>query len=423
MTSMITRARIAGVARQCRGVPIRGWVLIGLSACGGDRAPSGREYDSANVRVIEATSPMLADTGSWRVRAAPRVSIGVETGDDHYQFSRVGGIARLRDGRIVVGDGGSSQLRLFDSTGVFIAAHGTKGQGPGEFGEFSNLRIWRAPNGELLVNDSGNDRINIFDSSGTYQRAVKLGESPIGPRVFLNDVFADGTLLASAPEGGGRLNAEVVGPLAPMRFAYLRYSPAGEYLGTIVEVVDRQRYVNEFGTIRHFPYIPLTGEPKVVARGRTVLVYRGGAAEIEQWSERGVREATIRWRGAEPRSVESVWDRYVQESLDRMQGQQREQYQHYYRQPLPLPETVPAAEALLVDADDHLWIRRYRLPWETVQQWDIFSPDGWWLTTLETPDRLTVSQVGSDFVLGTHRDSLGVERVRLHELTRGSSSP
>ncbi len=408
--------------RERARVSILGGALLAISACAGDTSSAGREYDSANVRMIEATAPAL-DLASWTVSPDPRISIGVESGEEHYQFSRIGGVARLRDGRIIVGDGGSSQIRIFDTAGAFVAAHGRRGPGPGEFAEFSNLRIWRAPNGELLINDSGNDRINVFDSAGAYRRAIKLAESPIGPRVFLNDVFADGSLLASAPEGGGRLNADVVGPLEPMRFAYLRYSPDGKYLGTIVEVLDRPRYVNEFGTIRHFPYIPLTAEPKVVSRGSTVLVYRGGAAEVEQWSGTGAREATLRWRGAEPRPVESIWERYVQASLDGMQGQQRDQYQHYYRQTLPLPKTVPAADAMLVDAEDHLWVRRYRLPWETVQQWDIFAPDGWWLTTLATPDRLTVAQVGTDFVLGTHRDSLGVERVRLHDLTRGSAPP
>ena len=396
--------------------------FLSLAGCAGDASSSGSTLDSAGIPIVESPEPALDSARGWQVASLPRLSIGVESGAEHYQFSRIGGVARLRDGRIVVGDGGSSQLRLFDSTGAFLAAHGRKGQGPGEFGEFSTLRIWRAPNGELLVNDSGNDRINVFDSAGRYLRAVKLGAAPTSPRVFLTDVFADGTLLASAPEGGGRLNGDVVGPLAAMRFSHLRYSPAGEYLGTIVDAIDRPRYVNEFQGSRHFPFIPLTPAPQLVARDSSVLLYRGPGAEIEQWAARGRREATIRWRPGEPRAVTDVWDRYVEESLDRMQPGQRAQYQHFYRQTLPLPTIVPSSEALLVDAERHLWVRRYRLPWETTQRWDVFSPDGRWVATIATPDRLNVAQVGSDFILGTHRDSLDVERVRLHGLTRSSAS-
>ena len=403
--------------RQRRTSFVLAVVTLLASGCAGD-SPWAESRDSAGIRVVES-STVDPDAGKWSVAITPRLSIGVEEGAEHYQFSRIGGVARLTDGRIVVGDGGSHQLRLYDSTGVFVAAQGRLGQGPGEFGEFSSLRIWRAPNGELLVNDSGNDRINVFASDGSYLRTVRLAAAPNGPRVFLVDVFADGTWLTSAPDGGGRLNADVVGPLAPMQFAYLRYSPTGEYMGRILGVADRPRYVNEYAGRRHFPYIPLTLSPQFAVRDSSVFVYHGPDAEVEEWTAGGSQRAVIRWQPGEPRTVAGVWDRYVTASLDRMQGEQRAQYQHFYQQTLPLPSLVPAAEALLVDAEGDLWVRRYRLPWETAQRWDILAPGGKWVGSIETPDRVSVSQVGRDFILGTHRDSLDVERVQLHALTRG----
>jgi hypothetical protein len=415
-----TSSRHATIARvRATSIALFAFTLL-AAACGGEASSSAKSRDSSGVRIVESSA---ADSGAgeqWAVANTPRLSIGLEDGDERYQFSRIGGVARLDDGRIAVGDGGSSQLRLYDSAGAFIAARGRLGQGPEEFGQFSSLRIWRAPNGELLVNDSGNDRVNVFDRTGAYVRSVKLAAAPNGPRVFLVDVFADGTLLASAPDGGGRLDASVVGPLAPMQFAYLRYSPAGAYLGRVLGAADRPRYVNEYGQSRHFPYIPLTPEPKFVARDTTVLAYRGPRAEIEQWSAGGKQVAAIRWSAGAPRAVADVWDRYVTESLDRMEGEQRLQYQHFYRQPLSLPSVVPAVDALLVDGDGNVWARRYRLPWETAQRWDVLSPEGTWVAAIETPDRLTVAQIGRDFVLGTHRDSLGVERVQLFGLTRGA---
>ena len=218
------------------------------------------------------------------------------------------------------------------------------------------------------------------------------------------------------------MNADVVGPLAPMQFAYLRYSPTGEYMSRILGAIDRPRYVNEYAGSRHFPYIPLTPSPQFVVRDSSVLVYRGPAAEIEEWTAGGTQRALIRWKSGEPRTVGAVWDRYVTASLDRMQGEQRAQYQHFYQQTLPLPSLVPAAEALVVDADGHVWVRRYRLPWETAQRWDILAPDGKWLASVETPDRVSVLQIGRDFILGTHRDSLDVERVQLFALARGAAA-
>jgi hypothetical protein len=406
-----------------RRAPIIPMIALAImaSGCVGEGSSSAANTSvrtDGAIRVVESTPVTVDSAKAWAISATPRLSIGVEDGPEHYQFSRIGSVARLDGGRIAVGDGGSSQLRLYDSAGVFITATGRPGQGPGEFGQFASLRVRRAPNGELLVDDNGNDRINVFDGDARYLRTFKLAPAPNGPRVFLVDLFADGTLLASAPDGGGRLDASVVGPLPPMQFSYLRYSPTGEYMGRVLTAVDRPRYVHAYGTIRHFPYIPLTPEPKLVARDSSVLVYRGPAAEVEQWTTSGRQEGAIRWRSGGARTVASVWDRYVAESLEDMQGEQRAQYQHYYQQTLPLPTDVPEAEALMVDEERNLWIRRYRLPWETVQHWDIFAPDGAWITALDTPDRLAISQIGRDFLLGTHRDSLGVERVQLYGLTR-----
>jgi hypothetical protein len=400
-----------------RAITVLGAVAA-LCACAGDSASRVHTRDSVGLRIVESRGIESDSADAWTVSSTPRLSIGVEEGDERYQFSRIGGAARLDDGRVAVGDGGSSQLRLYDSTGTFVVARGRPGQGPEEFGQFSSLRIWRAPNGELLVNDSGNDRLNIFDRSGNYLRGVRLAAAPNGPRVFFVDVFADGTWLTSAPDGGGRLDASVVGPLAPMQFSYHRYAPSGEHMRRLFGATDRPRYVNEYGGSRHFPYIPLTPEPLFAVRDTSVFFYRGPAAEIEQWSADGRQDGILRWESAEPRTVASVWDRYVAESLERMGEQQRAQYAHFYRQTLPLPTLVPAIEAMLVDADGYLWVRRYRLPWETVRRWDVLAPEGTWVSTVETPDRLTVTQIGHDFVLGTHRDSLDVERVNLYSLTK-----
>jgi hypothetical protein len=48
----------------------------------------------------------------------------------------------------------------------------------------------------------------------------------------------------------------------------------------------------------------------------------------------------------------------------------------------------------------------------------IFAPDGEWLGTIALPDRLTVLEIGSDYVLGVWRDEFDVERVQLLTLER-----
>jgi hypothetical protein len=48
----------------------------------------------------------------------------------------------------------------------------------------------------------------------------------------------------------------------------------------------------------------------------------------------------------------------------------------------------------------------------------VFDPDGRWLGGVETPVAYRIYQIGADFLLGRHRDDLGVERIRLYELIK-----
>jgi hypothetical protein len=104
-----------------------------------------------------------------------------------------------------------------------------------------------------------------------------------------------------------------------------------------------------------------------------------------------------------------------------MDSAQRARYDHFYGLSHPLPETVPAFQGLVVDDEGNAWLERYRLPGDAESRWEVVAPDGKWLGQIVAPPRLRLYQVGRDFVLGRHLDSLGVERVRVHKLTRPST--
>jgi hypothetical protein len=74
---------------------------------------------------------------------------------------------------------------------------------------------------------------------------------------------------------------------------------------------------------------------------------------------------------------------------------------------------------LLVDAEDNLWVREYSLPGELAFRWSVFDADGVFLGTLDVPEGLQLLDVGADRVLGSWRDDLGVEHVRMYELIKG----
>lgn len=389
---------------------------VSLVACGSPAGESSTTVvrDSMGVAIVESTAPAWSGAAGWEIDSAPRLEIGVEAGEEPYELNRVFHAMRQPDGTILVGNSGSGEIRVFDATGRYVRAIGRRGNGPGEFGEYSTVRVFRASDGSLVAYDGGNLRIHHFDSSGTYQRTVRIESTADGLRAFFQDLFGDGSwlMLALQPE----LRNE---PGTYLRSAqqYVRFSAEGKPLGVLRSVEGRTRFVNKVGEITHFPYLPFTAEPLAGAQGERVYIVAGGAPELEVRDLNGALVRMSRIGLDLPRTAD-VWDRYRESSLASMDSTQRPRYEHFYGLNHPLPERVPAFQTLLVDADSNVWLERYRLPWETDSRWEVIDPEGRWLGELAAPARLRLLQIGHDFVLGRQADSLGVERVRVHALRR-----
>jgi hypothetical protein len=129
--------------------------------------------------------------------------------------------------------------------------------------------------------------------------------------------------------------------------------------------------------------------------------------------------ATITAADAEPliaQRLEAVPDPNVQRQVRRMLGN------------LPAEGRAPAfgwpvwADALgpelQVDDDGNLWVVEYFLPRETRNARTVFSQDGVWLGSVVLPPAFAPAHIGSDFILGTWRDSLDVEQVQLYDLIK-----
>ena len=80
----------------------------------------------------------------WRVAAEPTVDIGVLDGAPEYQLFRVRAALTLSDGRIVVSNSGTQQLRLYDPQGRYLVTAGGPGEGPGEFARLGQLLLGHA---------------------------------------------------------------------------------------------------------------------------------------------------------------------------------------------------------------------------------------------------------------------------------------
>lgn len=395
-----------------RGAPVVVSALI--TACGpaGQSAGTFATRDSAGIQLTTAyeSSPNL-----WRVSAEPVLRVGTADGPPASQLFRVGGILRLTDGSIAIGNAGTGEIRIYDSTGGFLHALGRPGNGPGEFTQATSIPLWRGPEGSL-VTEAHLNRINIFESSGTLRGAVRLDGRPVATLVAAMGVFAGGDILAYTQQGPAQAPA---GTVVSRPAWYLRFDPSGQLQRTLVEFQSRPTIAWESDGRITFPYLPFTADRLVATAGDAMVMIRGSPAELEVRDGAGAVTALIRWVPP-ARRVRDIWDRHVDEFLARIpEPAARARNAAFLNQTLPLPEFLPAASQLLTDTDGHFWVERYRLPWDPVSIWDILAPDGTWVATLDIPPAGILRDIGEDYILGVWRDEDGIEQVRMYGLRRG----
>ena len=124
-------------------------IAAGVTACDSDSSPAGRPdqlahsvRDSAGITIVESTRPATDSRLDWKVGTEPQVSFGAAMGESEYQLYQVGDATRLAGGRIVVANGGSNQLLVFDEAGNYLAAWAGQGDGPGEFRSLASVHRW-----------------------------------------------------------------------------------------------------------------------------------------------------------------------------------------------------------------------------------------------------------------------------------------
>jgi len=145
-------------------------VLLVAVGCGGADAGDGRASSREALGAEDGQTPVAVE--AWVLSDTLVVEIGVREGDEAYQLHRVRGSVRLEDGRIVVLNAGTHQLRYYDSDGLFLNAVGGRGEGPGEFRSPAGLR--RAEDGGLQVWDGSLMLVSHFTTDGTFRESSRL---------------------------------------------------------------------------------------------------------------------------------------------------------------------------------------------------------------------------------------------------------
>src|SRR5262245_20459797 len=109
-----------------------------IVVCGASAGAAQPARDSAGIRIIENSKPAWAVGHEWKLSESPMLVLG-DGKNPSERFGRIVGVTRLSDGRIVVADESTLELKFFDASGRHLASVGGKGQGEDQFRGFRTV--------------------------------------------------------------------------------------------------------------------------------------------------------------------------------------------------------------------------------------------------------------------------------------------
>ena len=356
--------------------------------------------DSAGVAIVQNARPAPDSRLHWEFGAQPSVSIGSVAGGEANELFRVSDATRLPDGRIVIANSGSGELRVFNPDGSHDGTWGGRGEGPGEFSGFGPAVVAHWPGDSIFASDAvGRPRVSLFDLNGDHGRDMAVDATRSG----LLDVLPDGRIVsrgseafreAGDSEGLVRLDTE----WSVLEVDGTLLAPLGRF--PMVEV-----FMSTFmgGEINH----PLQRRAEGTVWGDLVAVGVPYSYEIKAFAADGSLARIVRrdWDPRTPTEAE-IEEFHSRTRVARLPEQ-------------PPVDSYPAFERVLGDRVGYLWVREYRMYREGPVVWTVFDPEGRVHGLVETPDGLNVFEIGVDYVLGRAADELGVEYVQLWALSRG----
>jgi hypothetical protein len=366
--------------------------------------------DSAGIRIIENGS-IPPENRVWTVTGEPALEIGALEGDPEYQLFRVTGAHRFGDGRIVVANGGTHQLRFFDAQGRHYRSVGGEGDGPGEF---QGLRLLEAFAGDsLLTFDQRQRRMAVFDSAGTYIRSV----TPVGLEFYmLLGAFADGSPLLQA------INLIMPDEIAdgaerrPVNYHVL--DVAGTTTATIGPYAGQEMHLIARADMVTINTVPFGRGAFARIAGDRVVAAANDTYSLDVYRRDGAREAVIRL-AVEPQEVRPGDYEFLRdEAMASVRSDFQRQTEGESWDAMPRHETFPAFHSLMADDSGNLWVRDYLVPSDDRSLWTVFDREGTALGKVETPAGLQIFEIGDDYVLGVWEDELEVEWLRLHALEK-----
>lgn len=389
------------------GLPLAiGVIALTAIGCAEEEAPAVEVSPCGEAECVLSHRPAWENGAGLRVANEPSLTLAsVRSGDPESGFGVLAGLARLDDGTLVVADQMARQLHLFDASGDWVSTTGGPGEGPGEYvGLRWVARCW--PDQLAAFDRQTLVRIGLDGEQLERTGLVEL----FGLRPFTYACNRNGVFAALEIDGAGWRGRVEAGIIRPDGEAVLMDVDAGRVvpLGRFPVGESHQR-LSDAG------FHPLGRVTQVAVGPGSVWVGTADTFEIAQYDLDGrlVRRMSRFW---EPLDLDPA---QVSELLDRALAELPPRAREFWRGrlgPNDNPPSLPAYDAMLADAAGRLWVREYRQPGETGNDWSVFDTAGVWLGNVSLPVGFTPVEIGADYLLGEAPDELDHPRVQLFAL-------
>jgi hypothetical protein len=366
--------------------------------------------DSAGIAIAENTMEMV--TAECMADSVPTVRIGGQEDDDDYFLYRVMGSDRLSDGRIVVVNQGTQEVRWYGPDGKLVGRAGRAGQGPGEFSDA--FLVYHTTGDTVWVGDYRPWQWHVFGPDMQFHRTVRMMPNEINsPRIAA--VMADGQQLFGVSRVGQREN------FAMDSVSIQRHASDGSLIDTVLTMPFGR--MGQMGGDPSSIWMAPWFEPSAQAEGigNRFVVATWGEPELTVYRvDQGFTPARIiRWttgdRAIPSNAVESARERLANQYPDLDPAMKARMIDPMIDPARPVADRFPALSGIITGRDGRIWVRTYQAPGAVTNEWIAFTAEGRAECRMSLPvstdGSFAVSEIGADYLLASGRDSLGVEWV------------
>jgi hypothetical protein len=419
-----------------RSLPVRPSVLalaflgFAVGACQpGAPSDDSIRSDSAGVSFVNYSNLPPIEASRIAIADEPELVLGgggALSGADH-EFFQIRGVSQLRDGTLVVANGGSRELRFYGGDGHFLRSIGRDGSGPGEFRQLTSL--WLMAGDTLVVWDRPSMRLQHFSPDGAFIRATSLVTAPFAagflglppqPQAVLEDGRAVVFLQSRSPGAGSDGIPERQPLLISLHqrdergWDSVRVAPGWEQ----VFGPEGESYNYEFGA-----YTVAAGA------GATIAVADAARFRVDLFNADGrlvsVLSAAV---PAIPVTVDVI-EGQIRHMVDWVPFTADQNYVERLRSAYSARHAafLPEVRALFVDSDERIWVERFNVPGSGPSRWEVFARDGAWIGRVELPEGFARGlsdyrsapgfSIAAGRLAGVWKDpETGVETVRVYRL-------